>query len=246
MEIVKTRKERPPRILIHADHGLGKSSLAAEAPDPIFINIEDGLDEIDTNALPKPETFDDVLEQLTWVYTGEHDFKTLAIDSLDWLETLVNKHVCKEGGKESISDFGFGAGFEAAHTQFNRVVRALTSIRNERNMAIILLCHSSIKEYKNPMGDNYDTYKLKLRDKNAELFQEFVTLIGYLHFKVYVKKEDKGFSEQTKAIGGSERVLSCSPNAAYTAKNRYNITSDIEIPDPAQGWDNLINAIKAA
>ena len=244
MEILQTRKEKPPRILIHGDHGLGKSSLAAAAPKPIFINLEDGLDEINTNALPIPTTFEEVMIQLSWIYDAEHDFQTLVIDSLDWLESLINKHVCQEGGKESIADFGYGAGFEATCTQFGRVVKALRAIRNDRDMAIIMLCHSTVKEYKNPMAENYDVFRLKLRDKNAELFQEFATLIGFLHFQVFTKKAEGGFVKEFKAVGSGERVLSCAPHAAYAAKNRYNITQDIPIPNPEEGWANLLKAIK--
>jgi len=245
MEILKTRQDKPPRILIHADHGLGKSSLAAAAPNPIFINLEEGLDEIDTQALPHPESFAHVLDQLRWVYSGEHDRKTLVIDTVDWLETSINKYVCASAGQATISDFDFGAGYDAAHTHLVTVMTALKDIWATREMAIILLCHSAVKEYKNPTGSNYDTYKLKLRDKNAELFMEFVTLVGFLHFKVYLNTKKGGFGrEETKAIGGTDRILSCFPNAAYSAKNRYGILQDIELPDPQTGWNNLVKAIK--
>ena len=244
MEIIKTKKNKPPRLLIYADHGIGKSSLAAAAPNPIFIQLEDGLENIDTSAFPLCATFDEMLGQLTQIYREEHDFKTLVLDSLDWAETLIAQHVCKEAGKRSLADFGYGAGYQAVLDQFGRVIRALHAIREERGMNIICICHSMVKSYINPLGADYDRHILKLRDKNAGLFMEWCDLIGFMHFSVFTSTAKRGFGQETtKAYGGSDRVLSCAPNAAYVSKNRYGITEDIEIPDPASGWAALINAI---
>jgi hypothetical protein len=244
MEILKTRKNNPPRILIHADHGLGKSSLGAAAPNPIFIQTEDGLENIDTNAFPLCKDFQTVLEQLSYLYAQPHEFNTLVLDSLDWCETLIAQHVCKEGNKQSISDFGYGAGFQAMLEQFGRIIKALTAIREERGMIIVLIAHSQIKEYGNPLGSNYDRHCIKLREKNAELFLEWADLVGFLHFSVFTNTKKDGFSETTKALGGVDRVLSCSPSAAYVSKNRYGITNDISIPDPITGWNNIVSTIK--
>jgi len=246
MEIVKTKRSAPPRILIHADHGLGKSSLAAAAPDPIFIQTEDGLEKIDATAFTLAKDFETVMDQLTYVYAEEHEFKTLVLDSLDWLETRIAEHVCRQAKKDSISDFSYGAGYTAMFEQFGRVVKAMNAIREKRGMAIILIAHSQVKTYQNPMGADYDRHCIKLRDKNAELFLEWADLVGFLHFSVFVSTKKTGFGETTKAIGGSDRVLSCAPSAAYVSKNRYGITSDIELPDPVTGWNNLISAIKGA
>lgn len=244
MEILRTKKNRPPRILIHADHGLGKSSLGAAAPDPIFIQTEDGLENIDTNAFELARDFETVLLQLTHIYTADHQYKTLVLDSLDWLETRIFEHVCRQANKDSIADFGYGAGYTAALEQFSRVVKALTAIRDDRNMAIILIAHSQVKTYQNPMGADYDRHCIKLREKNAELFLEWADLVGFLHFSVYVNSKKDGFGESNKAIGGTDRVLSCSPSAAYVSKNRYGINTDINLPDPVTGWNNIMKAIK--
>lgn len=245
MKIIQTRQSKPPRILIHADHGLGKSSLAAAAPNPVFIQTENGLENIDADAFDPCHSFDMLISQLTEVYTEKHDYKTLVIDSLDWAETLIFKHVCKEGRKDSISDFGYGAGFQAALEQFGRVIRVLTAIREERGMIVILTAHSQIKTYQNPMGLDYDRHQIKLRDKNAELFLEWCDLVAFLHFQTFTKKKESRFgAEVTKAVGGTERVLSCAPNAAYVCKNRYSITNNILLPDPKTGWKNVVKAIK--
>lgn len=246
MEIIKTNTiKKPPRIMIHAEHGVGKSSLAAAAPDPIFIQTEDGLDEIDTQALPMVETFEQAMLQLTWIYEGEHNFKTLVIDSIDWLETRIVEHVCREANKKSISEFSYGAGFQKVFDNFGRVVNALNAIREKRGMVIILIAHSQIKSYANPMGADYDRHQIKLRDKNAELFLEWCDLVGFMHFAIYTNVKDAGFGqEQVKAIGGSDRVLSCAPNAAYVSKNRYGIANDIPLPDAKTGWFNLEKSIR--
>lgn len=245
MEIIKTRKNKPPRLLIHADNGIGKSSLAAAAPNPIFVQLEDGLENIDTSAFPLCKSFNEMMEQLTWLYREKHEFQTIVLDSLDWAESLIARHVCEEGGKRSISDFGYGAGYQAMLENFGRVVKALTAIREERGMTVILICHSQIKTYANPLGADYDRHTLKLRDKNAELWLEWCDLVGFLHFSIFTSTTKKGFGqESTKAYGGTDRVLSCAPNAAYVSKNRYGIIQDIDVPDPASGWAALMAAVK--
>ena len=248
MEIIKTKKNSPPRILLHADHGIGKSSLAAAAPNPLFIQTEDGLDNIEASALPLCTSYNMMLEQLGQVITEDHDFNTLVIDSLDWAETIINQHVCLEGGKKSLSDFGYGAGFQATLECFGEIITALNAIRKTKGMIIILIAHSQVKTYQNPLGSDYDQHRIKLRDKNSELFLEWVDLAGFMHFQTFAKTDDKkkgGFSTgKAKAIGGTERVLSCSPSAAYVSKNRYGITDDIALPSAAEGWDNLVKAIK--
>lgn len=243
--VKKTRQSVAPKLLVYSEHGLGKSSLAAAAPSPLFIDVENGLAEIDTDALDIPATLEDVQKQLSMVLREEHQYKTLVIDTLDWLETRINEHICRRGSKNSISDFGYGAGFQQVFEETVKIVKMLDEIHTTRGMCIVLLSHTIIKTFQNPLGMDYDTYRLKLREKNAELYLEFATLVGFLRIPVVLTTEEQGFKETTKAISSQERVLSVVPNAGYSAKNRYWITEDIAIPDPKMGWSNLINAIKS-
>jgi len=96
-------------------------------------------------------------------------------------------------------------------------------------MAICLLAHSHIKTFQNLLGEDYDRHIIKLRDKVSDKFNEFVDVIGYLHLRTFTHTQKKGFTETVKAIGGSERVFSCQPHAAFESKNRFGITDDINV-----------------
>lgn len=242
--IKKTKKASPPKMLIYSEHGLGKSSLAAAAPAPLFVNVENGLSEIDTDAMNVPGTLEDVQEQLSMVLSEDHQYKTLVIDTIDWLETRINEFVCRQGNQKSISDFGYGAGFQQAFEETVKIVKMLDKIHTDKGMCVILLSHAVIKTFQNPLGSDYDTYRLKLREKNAELYLEYATIVGFLRIPVTVVEEKQGFTNKTKAIAPPDRVLSATPNAAYSAKNRYWITEDIPLPSPTEGWKNLVTAMK--
>ena len=53
LDSIQSGKEnRPPRIMIYGAEGVGKSTFAASAPNPVFIQTEDGLGEIDCCKFP--------------------------------------------------------------------------------------------------------------------------------------------------------------------------------------------------
>ena len=86
----RTTALKPPRILIHGVHGVGKTTFAAGAHDPVFILTEDGLGTLDVSHFPLARTFDEVMQALAALYTEEHAFRTLVVDSVDWLEPLIH------------------------------------------------------------------------------------------------------------------------------------------------------------
>ena len=94
--ITKGREQQPPRIMVYGAEGVGKSTFASLAPNPVFVQTEDGLSEIDTSKFPLARTFDDVVMQLQAVRDEQHEYGTLVIDSVDWLERLVWDRVCAD------------------------------------------------------------------------------------------------------------------------------------------------------
>ena len=96
------RENKPPRIMIYGSEGIGKSSYAAGAPNAIFIQTEDGLGEIDCRKFPLAHSLSEVIAELTALRDEAHEFQTVVVDSVDWLERLIFDEVCREFGVRSI------------------------------------------------------------------------------------------------------------------------------------------------
>jgi len=239
-----TEKSRKERICIFAEKALGKSTLAASAPNNLFIRTEDSLNEIDAQSLELCLSYDQFMDQLKQVYKESHSFQSVTIDTCDWLQGLVYKKICQQNGVKAINDIPYAGGYKASLAEFNKIINALNIINIERDMRIIILCHSQIKQIKSPLTVDFDQYKLKLYDGNAELIEEWVDAIGFLHTRMYINTEDKGFGNNvSKGVGGSERIVSFAKSAAYKSGNRYNITEDIDIPIE-NGYAAIMNAIE--
>lgn len=240
LETVTKPVKRAPRITLYGTAGIGKSTFASLAPKPLFLDIEDGLDNLDVPRL-RCRSFPDVMEALRALYTDEHEYKTIVLDSADWLEALIFKDVCREHKVSNIEEVakGFGKGYTFALGHWNQLLTALTSLRNHKNMAIILLAHNQVKRYDDPMTDSYDRHKLKLNDKASALVTEWSDCLLFANYKTYIDKSDGGFNKEIKkGKGHGERVMYTSEKPSFFAKNRYGLPDEL-----AFNWKELTNNI---
>lgn len=230
---------RPPRLVIYGAGGIGKTTFAAQAPSVIFGDVEDGLDGI--NAVKQRlKSWQDVVDFITALHEQDHNFKTIAIDSIDWLERLIHEQVCKEKGVSSLEDIGYGKGYLFAMDLWEQFLRGMTSLRDTKNMTIILIAHDQIKRFDDPLTDGYDRHMLKLHNKAAALVYEWADAVLFAKIKVYTKSEDVGFKKKiNKAVDGG-RLIYTTEHPAYQAKHRASLA----LPDELElGWDHFINAI---
>jgi hypothetical protein len=245
MEIIDSMKDGvPERCLIFSEIGVGKSTLANSAPKPIFLNLENKIGEIKAKTFQVPNSYEDLRNQLGFLLKGEHNFETVVLDTIDAMEALVFRHVCHINNIQHMSAVGYGVAYNQAETIIAKIIDGLNMLRDQRNMRIIALAHSHVKLYNNPLGADYDKIKIKLREKNAELFLERFDMVGYLHIPIYTSETEKGFgTKRTKGSGGQERVFSCYKTVSFVGKNSYGIDYDIDIPK-IKGYNNILEAIE--
>ena len=226
---------KPMRALIYGTHGVGKTTLAANAPDPVFIQTEDGL-MTDTPTFGLLRSYAEVSEAIGSLYTEDHSFGTLVVDSLDWLEPLVFAEACARNGWSAIEDAGYGKGYLAASTVWREFLDGTNALRDEKGMTIILLAHSEIKRFEAPDMDAYDKYTPKLHKLGSALVQENVDCIFFAnHLVSTVKIDSKDKNSRVRGVGGDQRVIYTQQRPAYLAKNRYSMPHQILLPDNGAG-----------
>ena len=236
MKIHKGKRIQPRRTLLYGVHGVGKSEFAAQAPACIFLNLEDGLNDIDCESSGVLTTFDLIMDALRWLAESKHEYRFVCIDSLDWLETLIHKEVAHKAGKASIADIGYGAGYKQALTLWDRVLFALEWLRKEKGIGVILLAHADIKKFSSPEQDSYDRYQPALHETASSLIQEWCDEVLFASYRVLIRKEDQGFNKSRNiAVDVNERYIRTTETAAVLAKNRLDMPAEIPFPRGG-GW----------
>lgn len=240
--ISKTRRVRAPKIVVGGPNKIGKTTFASHAPASIGILTEDGADAVDAQAFPLAQTLNDVYQAISTLITEKHEFQTVFIDSLDWLEPMVQAHVCAANNWKHIEQPGFGKGYIAAAEEWRNFLNGLETLRAERQMGVILICHDKVKRVEDPLTEGYDAHVLKLHDRAGALVQEWADVIGYAGYKIFTDKTPgKGMGQkETKAGTTGERILYVEPHPGHFGGNRFGLKN------MALDWATFSTALSTA
>lgn len=237
--IQRGKSIKAPRLFVYATHGIGKSTFAAAAPKPIFICTEDGLGNIDTASFPLAGSSADVLGALESLYTQEHDFQTVVLDSADWYEQILQREI---DSNHKPAELAYGKGAAILATRWKELLDGLNALRNDKGMAIILIGHCEIKRFDSPEMDSYDRYQPKLAARSSALLQEWADAVLFANYKTMVRKEDVGFNKSvSKGITTGQRVIHTAETPAFLAKNRYSLPAELPLD-----WNAFSAAMQAA
>jgi len=240
----QTTDHKPPRLVVYGTGGSGKSTFTSGAPSTIFMDIEDGLDGIDC-AKQRVHEWPDVIEMIEKLHEQDHKFQTVGVDSIDWLEGLIWKQVAAENKVASIGEIPYGRGYDYAIDLWKQFLSGMTSLRNNKNMTIVLIAHDKIKRFDDPMTDGYDRYMLKLHDKAAALVYEWADGVLFLKEKTLIKSEEGKFNKKVKKGIGGGIYMHTTETPAYQAKHRKSLSLPDEFPIGEEtGWQDFINAIQ--
>lgn len=230
MKIEKGRRRKPFNVLLMGMPGIGKSTWASHAPKPIFCGGEEH-DDTDADNLPQTTRLKDVYDQLKWLQTEQHEYKTLVIDTLDSIEQLVHKKILasdsKQTGAMAKAHGGYGAGYDMAEKEMIKFRDECKKLRDEKDMNLIFLCHTKTKKTTDPIvGADYDEFKLWLHEKAEAVFVDWVSAVLFATY-VTTKSAEGG---KTFAFGDGERIILTEKRPGHLAKNRYELPFELPMP----------------
>ncbi|MDM8100965.1 AAA family ATPase [Oceanobacillus oncorhynchi] len=226
MNITKGKTAKAQKVVLYGPEGIGKSSFAAQFPDPIFIDTEGSTGNMDVARMDKPNSWTMLHQQIDF-FKNNSPGKTLIVDTVDWAERLAIDFVVSRANKKSITGFGYGEGFIQLEEEFGKFLNKLSDLV-EMGINVVLTAHAKITKFEQPdeMGA-YDRWELKLGNKTtaktAALTKEWADMVLFMNYKTFsVATDDKG--NRHKGQGG-ERTIYSNHHPAWDAKNRH------ELPD---------------
>lgn len=257
----KGRIAAPMRVLLYSVEGIGKTTWASEAPNPIYLCKEAGTEQLDVARLPEPTHWKDApadaeglkrdcFSLVLDLLSAPHDYQSLVVDTLDWIEPLLFKWVCANSRSkkglhpvDSINEAfgGYGKGYDVAVDQFRDFISLLDRLRVERQMHIVLLAHADVAKFNNPEGEDFDMYGLKMNKKTSGLWREWCDAVLFAKAEKFdaVKKSDEEAKKKRYAVGSMTRLVYTQARPFCYAKNRFCLPDVL----PLQ-WAAFYEAVK--
>ena len=241
--VYSERSDGPFRVLIYGPEKVGKSSWAVNAPSPIFISGDNGLKHLKDPStghapaqFPVCENYGDVVEAIGELTNEAHNYETVVIDPLGWIEPLifaefVRLHPNDKGETmREINDYGYFKGQNGAVDIWRELLARLERLQDKRNMNVILVAHSQIKTASNPMGEEYEKYCLQIdggpkSERAAGKLAQWPDAILFVNYAAVIRK----IKGKAKGVGTGTRIVYTQPCDAFHAGNRYGLPPQLAL-----------------
>ena len=232
--IIKGVETVPLVTVVTGATAVGKTHFACQSDAPIMLDLEHGAEIHNNQKIPlygKDIVFDDCIEALRLIYTNHKKIgvKTVIVDSMDWVQKLIHKEVCKQKNVETIDELKWGAGYQLSASLAQDFINGLDSLR-QLGLEIVIICHTQIVKVDEPIHDLYEIYDLKLDRLIRNTIKEWATIIAFCEFdqKTHLKGERFG-QKVYKAISTGNRIMHTVPQAGFVAKSRIPIPSPLPL-----------------
>jgi len=240
LNITKGRINLPDRTVLYGQEGVGKSMLAAEFPEPVFVDLEDGTENLDVARVDKPATWTALLQSIAWLTANPGTFKTTVIDTADWAQHLCDDHVRTKYPidgviPDSLAQYGWNNGWKYMVDEWQHLLEALNDLRKKTGMQIVLVCHASIRKFEPPehvASGPYDRWELKLARRPASehnvhsVTMEWADNILFCAFSSTVAQTERS---KKAVVVDEKRVLRTRHCPQWDAKNRHGMAAEVPL-----------------
>lgn len=220
------RIQAPSKALVYGVEGVGKSTLGAGLPDPLFVCAESGTEQLDVARLPEPRSWSEVLQALDELAQPGHGYRSVVVDTVDWLEPLLWDELCKRNKWASIESPGYGKGYVEALGEWRGLLRRLDTVRAS-GIHVLLLAHATVRRVSPPDLEPFDRYSLKINEKAAALVREWADAVLFAQYEVSTSKGKQ--DRVARAYSTGERVLRTVYSASWDAKNRWGLPETVPL-----------------
>ena len=218
------------KVVLYGPEGIGKSTLAAQFPEPLFIDTEGSTRQMDVRRFDPPNSFTMLCEQVRYVKEHAELCKTLVVDTADWAEMLCVKNICAKYQKKGVEDFGYGKGYVFLGEEWGGLLNLLSDV-TQSGVHVVLTAHAKMRKFEQPdeMGA-YDRWELKLSKTTAPLTKEWADLLLFANYKTFVVNVDgQGADKGKNKAQGGRRVLYTTHHPCWDAKNRHGLPEELEL-----------------
>lgn len=229
-ELITGIQQKALRVVIYGVAGIGKTTLAAEFPNPVFIDVEDGSNQLPVARMPRPTSWDMLLDEVREVRAGNVPCSSLVIDTADAAEELCINAMCAEHDWEGLESPGYGKGYTYLAERYGKMLDLLGEVV-DKGINVVLVSHSMARKFERPDEEGaYDRYELKLSRKTAPMTKEWSDMLLFLDYKTYVEVESdkKGKITKAKAKGG-KRIIRTTHHPCWDAKNRFGLADELPL-----------------
>lgn len=223
MQIIRGKQKTALKVVVYGPEGIGKSTFAAQFPNPLFIDTEGGTKHMDVARTPKPTSWVMLLGLVKECIADPSLCGTLIIDTMDWAELLCSRYVCDKAQKKSIEEFGYGKGYTYLMEEFGSLLNTLNELV-ERGVNVVVTAHAKMRKFEQPdeLGA-YDRWEMKLSAKTAPLVKEWADMVLFANYKTFAVKTENG---KTKGQGGERRMYT-THHPCWDAKNRFGLPGEM-------------------
>lgn len=124
---LKDKDITPKVFFIWGQSMSGKTYLARQFPSPLIINTDGNAKKVETPSVEVYdfETFLKVIEEIE---QGKHDYKTIIIDLVDDVKTMLQNYVCKKYGVDDEGEVPYGKGYREVKMTWQRLMVRLNQL----------------------------------------------------------------------------------------------------------------------